>query len=229
MNEMLAVKQQLRKHMGQTLGKISREEIISQSECIRDNLMPILEGKRNVACYMSMDTGELDTGNIIESLFEAGKKVYLPRCTHTKLTGHVQLRNDSKNPGNMKDHPHLTFHEMDSHDHVLSLSPKGKYNLKEPDIEDEKLSPLPPMLDAILVPGVAFTSGCSRLGHGAGYYDDFFSRYKLQHSNQLPLLIGIALKQQIVEDIPMDAHDYFLDCILVGDGSIHWRNKPITM
>lgn len=52
----------------------------------------------------------------------------------------------------------------------------------------------------------------------------FFRRYNLVH-NSRPLLIGVALKEQIVTQIDLEPHDQFMDCIVVGDGSIHWINK----
>lgn len=219
-------KQQLRKQVGGLLQAVSRGDILVQSEAIKERLPVILEGKHNIACYMSMDEGEIDTGSILEMLFGHGMRVYLPRCTTTKRTGQILLRINHENPVSKKHHPHLTFHEMTSLDEVRRLTPQGKYGLKEPQIEDEMQSPLPPSLDAILVPGVAFTKEGARLGHGAGYYDDFFQRYRLQHKGEVfPLLIGITLKQQMVDSIPMDAHDQYMDCIVTGDGSIYWRNK----
>ncbi|KAL3231800.1 Uncharacterized protein RNJ44_00335 [Nakaseomyces bracarensis] len=214
-------KQQLRSQLSGVLSAISHSDILAQSEVIKDRLGRILEGKRDVACYMSMDEGEVDTGSIIETLFSQGKRVYLPRCTTTKRTGQVPLRYSVDNPETVKHHPHLTFHEMKTLGEVKQLTKQGKYGLKEPLIEDEKLSPLPPHLDVILVPGVAFTAGCARLGHGAGYYDDFFKRYALQHQGTAPLLVGISLKQQIIDKIPMDAHDRYMDCVVAGDGSLY--------
>lgn len=220
-------KQQLRKQISQVFQSVSRSDILGQSEVIRDKLSGILEGKRNVACYMSMDEGEVDTGSILETLFGNGVNVYLPRCTTTKRTGQVPLLVNPDDPGTVKHHPHLTFHEMKTLAEVKQLIPQGKYGLKEPQVEDEKKSPLPPALDVILVPGVAFTTNCARLGHGAGYYDDFFKRHALQHKEHgvAPLLVGIALKQQIIDYIPMDPHDHYMDCVVVGDGSVHWKKK----
>lgn len=38
-------------------------------------------------------------------------------------------------------------------------------------------------LDLVVVPGVAFDHNCDRLGHGKGYYDNFFSRYSQNAKN----------------------------------------------
>lgn len=221
---MMISKQVLRKNVKAVLKQIPAVDIQHQSENITNALIPILEPYASIACYMSMGQGEFDTKYIIKHLFEVGnKKVYLPRCTTTNETGHKSLRG----LGDVH-HPHLTFHELKSWEQVNRLNPQGKYQLREPEREDP--APHPPKLDVILTPGVAFQlDDGRRIGHGAGYYDDFFQRYHIQHNNKpnhkKPILLGLALNQQIVDCIPREAHDYFMDGIVCGDGKIHWINK----
>lgn len=201
----------------EALHRVTSKEVELQSRRVAAVLEPLLEPCQNVACYMSMDHGEIDTKYLMKWLFEQGKKVYLPRCTSTVKTGHVLLRPVNATGG----HPHLTFHLMESWDKVKSLEPRGKYRLREP--EPVSPAPLPPRLDVMLVPGVAFDPvRGTRLGHGAGYYDDFFHRYQLQHNGEKPLLVGLSLVEQLVGPIPMDSHDWFMDCIVSGDGEVQW-------
>jgi 5-formyltetrahydrofolate cyclo-ligase len=58
----------------------------------------------------------------------------------------------------------------------------------------------PSDLAAVIVPGLAFTAGGHRLGHGGGYYDRF-----------LPMTngrsIGVCLTEQMVEGVPVADHD----------------------
>ncbi|PSK37784.1 5-formyltetrahydrofolate cyclo-ligase [Candidozyma pseudohaemuli] len=96
---------------------------------------------------------------------------------------------------------------------VHSLQPRGKYSLLEPTSGLDVLQS--GNLDLILVPGVAFTQGGKRLGRGAGYYDKFLSQYLKTHGCT-PYLIGLAFKQQIVDDLPQDDHDWWLNEVLVG-------------
>ncbi|MDW7979128.1 MAG: 5-formyltetrahydrofolate cyclo-ligase [Verrucomicrobiales bacterium] len=62
-------------------------------------------------------------------------------------------------------------------------------------------------IDLVLVPGVAFDFRGFRLGRGKGYYDRL-----------LPMLSGIkcgvAFEHQLVPRLPVEPHDYRLDCIL---------------
>ncbi len=62
-------------------------------------------------------------------------------------------------------------------------------------------------IDLVIVPGVAFTTGGARLGHGKAYYDRFL--VGLQAST-----VGACFDEQIVDALPMDAHDVWLDHVL---------------
>jgi 5,10-methenyltetrahydrofolate synthetase len=61
--------------------------------------------------------------------------------------------------------------------------------------------------DWLLIPGVGFDLQGSRLGRGKGFYDRF-----LQHSPAKK--IGLAWSGQLVEEIPMEAHDCPMDFII---------------
>lgn len=210
----MSAKQVLRKSVKAVLSQVSKGEIERQSKAIANALIPLLVDARDVACFMSMETGEVDTQYTMRQLFERGSNVYLPRCTSTRETGHVSLREPKKH------HPHLTFHRMESWEQVAQLAPQGAYQLREP--AKEEPAPLPAKLDIMLVPGVAFSlKDGARMGHGAGFYDDFFRRYQLQHNGSKPLLIGLSLVEQIVENIPLEPHDYHMNIIVTGDGNIH--------
>ncbi len=62
--------------------------------------------------------------------------------------------------------------------------------------------------DVIFVPGRAFDKAGHRLGRGQSYYDRYFAQQVMP-----PLLIGIALDEQILSKIPTEAHDMSMDYI----------------
>jgi len=74
-------------------------------------------------------------------------------------------------------------------------------------------------LDLILVPGVAFDRSLSRLGHGKGYYDRFITSYCSSAGLSRPLLVALALKEQLLErgQVPMLDHDWKMDMIITPD------------
>jgi 5-formyltetrahydrofolate cyclo-ligase len=72
-------------------------------------------------------------------------------------------------------------------------------------------------LDVILMPGVAFTNNGDRLGHGMGYYDKYLQSYfnRFPNSNQhQTVLIGLAFREQIIDNVPTDENDWKLDIVL---------------
>jgi 5-formyltetrahydrofolate cyclo-ligase len=72
----------------------------------------------------------------------------------------------------------------------------------------------PAIVDAVLVPGVAFDLRGRRLGQGGGHYD------RLLPQIDDALRIGVAFTCQIVPQVPMDDHDIEMD-LLVTERSVH--------
>jgi 5-formyltetrahydrofolate cyclo-ligase len=67
----------------------------------------------------------------------------------------------------------------------------------------------PENIDFVLAPGLLFDMNGGRLGYGAGYYDRF-----LKSVRKDCVKIGAAYHFQIVEHVPMEEHDVFLDRII---------------
>jgi alpha-tubulin suppressor-like RCC1 family protein len=127
-----------------------------------------------------------------------------------------------------------------SSSHALSQMVPNKWGIPEPplkntiandSISSRSTTPTlrkatlatPPDIDAIVVPGVAFDAFGGRCGHGMGYYDRFIAGVIAARSRQKlppPLLIGVALAEQIVENVPMDDHDFHMDMIIAAWGTV---------
>jgi 5-formyltetrahydrofolate cyclo-ligase len=75
-------------------------------------------------------------------------------------------------------------------------------------------------IDLLVVPGVAFDANCNRVGHGKGYYDSFIHRNQTRQasdtrqSGKSTFLIGVALNEQLIEEVPHDDRDMRLDAIV---------------
>ena len=80
---------------------------------------------------------------------------------------------------------------------------------------------LPPMdaalLDFVMVPGIAFDSIGGRLGRGMGFYDRLLA-------GCAGVTCGVCANEQVVERVPMEAHDVRLACI-VFPGGIHGESE----
>lgn len=64
-------------------------------------------------------------------------------------------------------------------------------------------------IDALIVPGLAFTLDGKRLGYGGGYYDKLLSKRSFK-----AYTIGFCFKFQLIKDLPTETHDKKVDHII---------------
>jgi len=99
----------------------------------------------------------------------------------------------------------------------------GMYRILEP---QEDLRHLPEKqvnveeLDLIMVPGVGFDSRGARMGHGKGYYDKL-----LEHARPDTPLVALAFECQMFEEIPVAAHDVFMDKVITEERIYDGRGR----
>lgn len=72
----------------------------------------------------------------------------------------------------------------------------------------------PETMDLIVVPGIAFDPRGHRIGYGGGFYDRLL---KLTRGYK----VGLAFQEQIVENLPDEAHDVPLDLIITDQTLIY--------
>jgi 5-formyltetrahydrofolate cyclo-ligase len=80
----------------------------------------------------------------------------------------------------------------------------GRFGIREP--EPERIVQ---QLDAIVIPGLAFTQIGSRVGQGAGFYDRF-----LESRRSGTIKIGVCFDFQIVPKITSEEHDVNVDLVV---------------
>lgn len=194
-------KRQLRRLVKSELSKIPLQSILAQSNDVRNTVtsLPKFASAKRVALYMNMPHLEVQTLDLIRYCFDNDKEVYLPRCSFIEKEGRKMN--------------HMSMLKVPDFQNVVDLKPQGKYNLLEPlegkDILEDG------NLDLIIVPGVAFTKDKERLGHGAGFYDEFLKVYHAKFGSS-PFLLGIGLQEQLVDNIPKEEHDWDLDALVIG-------------
>ncbi len=79
-------------------------------------------------------------------------------------------------------------------------------------------------VEVVLVPGLAFSreptapgaGGFARLGKGKGFYDRFLAQRSLR-----ALTLGIAMSEQVVQDVPMEPWDVPVAGLATPDG-VRW-------
>jgi 5-formyltetrahydrofolate cyclo-ligase len=62
----------------------------------------------------------------------------------------------------------------------------------------------------IIIPGLAFSKDMYRLGWGKGFFDHYIS------THQNLLTIGVCLKEQLLNDLPINLHDRKVNFIISG-------------
>lgn len=74
--------------------------------------------------------------------------------------------------------------------------------------------------ELMVVPLLAFGRDGSRLGYGGGFYDRTIARLR---KGRPVSCVGVAFSAQERDDIPMDAHDQFLDMVVTEKEVIEIR------
>lgn len=80
-------------------------------------------------------------------------------------------------------------------------------------LPEDTLDPAWP--DVVIVPCVAFTARGERLGQGGGWYDRFLTEVRADCRT-----IGVGFAEQLVDEIPLEAHDVRVDLIVTDDAVI---------
>ena len=84
---------------------------------------------------------------------------------------------------------------------------RGEFGIDEPKTYGKK--PLnPSRLELMIVPGLGFDQAGRRLGRGEGYFDRLLKKAKRVKK------IGLAFREQILEEIPIEKHDVLMDKVI---------------
>jgi len=137
----------------------------------------------SVFIFISMLSREPSTNALIEAALKTGKITAVPRIepgtgvmTFKKING-------------------LSFPDE-------VLNEKHPFGFYQPSGDLADIYPESSQVNLIIVPGVAFSPDCQRLGNGGGFYDQFLSTVPDNAKT-----IGICFQDQIIPDLPVEQHD----------------------
>lgn len=141
-------RQEIRKMIRQRRRALTPEQQqeMGQQAATRMMTYPPVVMAHTVAVFLSFD-GELDTQPLIEQLWRAGKRVYLP-VLHPFSAGNLLF---------------LNYHPQ-------SELVMNRLKIHEPKLDVRDVLPLS-RLDVLITPLVAFDEYGQRLGMGGGFYD----------------------------------------------------------
>jgi len=69
--------------------------------------------------------------------------------------------------------------------------------------------------DVVVVPGLAYTAAGDRLGQGGGWYDRYLAQVRADCTT-----IGVCFAEQIVDMLPVEAHDITMDHVVTDLGVV---------
>ena len=185
----IADKNALRKLVLAQRDQLSVAELRSLSKRITKRLLA-LDSYSSASCVMAYASfgSEFETGDFLAEALARGKTLVLPA-----------VERDSRA---------LRLHHVRDPARELVA---GVWGIRQPRAD---LCPVVPasQLDFALVPGVAFTRHCERLGYGGGYYDGF-----IRGLARRPPLVAAAFSLQILPALPVSERDQKVDWVITED------------
>jgi 5-formyltetrahydrofolate cyclo-ligase len=185
----IADKTALRKQVLARRDRLVVAERRSLSERITKRLLA-LESYGSASCVMAYASfgSEFETGDFLADALARGKTLVLPRVERdSRVLQLYQVRDPARQ--------------------LVA----GVWGILQPRAD---LCPVVPAsrLDFVLVPGVAFTRHCQRLGYGGGYYDGF-----IRGLSRRPPLVAATFSLQILPELPVSEGDQRVDCVITED------------
>ena len=179
-------KRKLRTRLLSLRAAVDSAERARLSRLITERLlnMPEFERAGCVLAYLSFGS-EFDTNEFVRALLGRGCVLVLPRIDLARRA--------------------LTLHRVSDPE---SETVPGVWGIREPDPQRcpgvERTD-----INAVLVPGVAFTAAGGRLGYGGGFYDRLLRGWP----GRVPL-VGPAFELQVVGDLPLGPDDEPIDTVV---------------
>ncbi|MEB3963383.1 5-formyltetrahydrofolate cyclo-ligase [Streptomyces kunmingensis] len=156
--------------------------------------VPEVAEARTVAAYVSVG-GEPGTAPLLDALRARGTRVLLP----------VLLPDNDLDWG--------TYEGPSS---LVDVQHPGRMALLEPG--GERLGPdAVTAADVVLLPGLAVDARGMRLGRGGGSYDRVLAR--LEAAGAHPALVVLLYDAEVVEHLPMEAHDKAVHAVVTPSGA----------
>lgn len=182
-------KSELRKQILARRDALSAAERRILSERITARLLALdaYRAARRVMAYMSFGS-EFDTARFIADAIARGGQLVLPKV---ERAGRI-----------------LKLYAVRDPQRELTA---GVWGILEPRAE---LCPEVPAssIEFALVPGVAFTQRCERLGYGGGFYDRLIREWTPR-----PRLVAAAFGLQVVSELPVSRSDQQVDLVVTED------------
>ncbi len=183
-------KRHLRDSIAERLKKMPKRDRAAESRTLCREIAKLIPKDAAHIAVYVPLPSEADITPLLTELFAQKKRVYLP-CFEKKK---------------------LVFREATS----LEELSKGELNILEPPKDADELEPQD--LAIALIPARAYSRSGARLGRGNGGYDIWIREQRA--ANPKTQFWGVALECQMVNEIPMEAHDETVDAVITARGRV---------
>jgi 5-formyltetrahydrofolate cyclo-ligase len=180
-----AAKSELRSRIREKLSALDVENVAAQSAEAQRTIitLPQFQQADRIGIYLSMPTGEAQTDTLVKASLLSGKSVFVPYIysigaekPKRKVMDMLRLESMDEYYGLKRDSwgiPSLSREGREGRENAmggrgLSFTAEGS---------EHKAGEDQGGLDMIVVPAVAFDRSMNRMGHGAGFYDRFLTRF----------------------------------------------------
>jgi 5-formyltetrahydrofolate cyclo-ligase len=186
----------LRKQILGRRDQLSNTDRHMKSRAVMHNFLALPELRQWATLFFYVNfRSEVETLELIAHCLDQGKRVAVPLVEASTYSMLPLLIKDPEN----------------------DLVP-GYYGIPEP---DPKKCPQAEAgrIDIAVIPGSVFDVNGGRLGYGGGYYDRFLLKDAPQATR-----IGFAFELQVVEQVPLLAHDQPLDILVTEKRIVNIRH-----
>ena len=186
MEEIQTTKHEIRNDMAKAINTFSKEEIEEKVHRIEVRLFEFANFLESNISLLYVNHGfEVSTRGILDRCLRYNKIVILPAF---KMETYK-----------------MNLMKVDNLETDLRMGPRG---ILEPDPANCKIVPIE-RIDIAIVPGVALDEKGGRIGSGEGFYDRLIPKLPVTTRK-----VSLAFECQIVQQVPMESHDKYVDIII---------------
>jgi len=193
MEEVQESKDDIRNRVVTAIQALSEEALAEKTSKIGNRLFEFANFlESNISLLYMPQQFAVDTTRIVQRCFDYRKIVALPAFDTEKHQ--------------------MQLFKVDEFDADMRLGPR---DILEPEPERCKVIPIE-RIDIAIIPGIALDEKGGRIGSGEGYYDRFIGKLRITTRK-----VALSLECQIVQQVPMESHDKFMDIIITEERIIY--------